>query len=40
MPEAPLRTTTARGTEQMLPLWERLYAVLGTGEFNFAVMKK
>jgi predicted dinucleotide-binding enzyme len=32
--------TTARGTEQMLPLWERLYAVLGTGEFNFAVMKK
>lgn len=32
--------STARGTEQMLPLWERLYAVLGTGEFNFAVMKK
>ncbi len=32
--------TTARGPEQMLPLWERLYAVLGTGEFNFALMKK
>ena len=32
--------TTARGTEQMLPLWVRLYAVLGTGEFNFALMKK
>lgn len=32
--------STARGTEQMLPLWESLYAVLGTGEFNFALMKK
>lgn len=32
--------TTARGTEQMLPLWVRLYSVLGTGEFNFAVMTK
>jgi hypothetical protein len=32
--------TTARGTEQMLPLWVRLYAVLGTGEFNLALMKK
>ena len=31
---------TARGTEQMLPLWQSLYAVLGTGEFNFALMKK
>lgn len=32
--------TTARGTEQMLPLWVRLYAVLGTGEFNLALMRK
>ncbi len=32
--------TTARGTEQMLPLWVRLYSVLGTGEFNLALMKR
>ena len=32
--------TTARATEQMLPLWVRLYSVLGTGEFNLALMKK
>jgi predicted dinucleotide-binding enzyme len=32
--------TTARATEQMLPLWTRLYGVLGTGEFNFAVLKR
>jgi 8-hydroxy-5-deazaflavin:NADPH oxidoreductase len=31
--------TTARGTEQMLPLWVRLYGKLGTGEFNFILTK-
>lgn len=31
--------TSARATEQMLPLWVRLYSVLGTGQFNFALMK-
>lgn len=31
--------TTARATEQMLPLWVRLYSVLGTGQFNLALMK-
>ncbi|MEU5215480.1 NAD(P)-binding domain-containing protein [Streptomyces sp. NPDC020807] len=29
--------STARATEQMLPIWLRLYGVLGTGDFNFAV---
>jgi predicted dinucleotide-binding enzyme len=32
--------TSARATEQMLPLWTRLYSVLGTGEFNFAILKR
>ncbi len=32
--------TSARATEQMLPLWTRLSSVLGTGEFNFAIMRK
>lgn len=31
--------TSARAAEQILPLWTRLYAVLGTGDFNIAVMK-
>ncbi len=31
--------TSARATEQMLPLWTRLYGVLGTGNFNFAILK-
>jgi predicted dinucleotide-binding enzyme len=31
--------TTARGPEQLLPLWVRLYGALGTGEFNIAVVK-
>lgn len=30
--------TTARGTEQFLPLWIRLYAALGTPEFNVEVV--
>ena len=32
--------TSARATEQMLPLWTRLSTILGTGEFNFAVLKR
>jgi 8-hydroxy-5-deazaflavin:NADPH oxidoreductase len=32
--------TTARGSEQLLPLWVRLYSLFGTGDFNWAVMRK
>lgn len=32
--------TTARAAEQILPLWVRLYGVLGTADFNIAVMKR
>ena len=32
--------TTARAAEQLFPLWLRLYGVLGTEEFNIAVMKR
>jgi predicted dinucleotide-binding enzyme len=32
--------TSARAAEQILPLWVRLYGVLGTEEFNIAVMKR
>ena len=31
--------TSARGAEQILPLWVRLLGVLGTADFNIAVMK-
>ncbi len=31
--------STARGTEQLLPLWVRLYSTLGHGNFNFHVVK-
>ena len=31
--------TSARAAEQILPLWTRLYTVLGTADFNIAVMK-
>jgi hypothetical protein len=31
--------TSARAAEQLLPLWVRLYAAFGTGDFNIAVMK-
>ncbi len=31
--------TNARGTEQVLPIWIRLFGVLGTGMFNFKVVK-
>lgn len=30
--------TTARGTEQMLPIWARLYAVLPSPMFNFRIV--
>ena len=31
--------TNARGTEQVLPIWIRLFGVLGTGMFNFKIVK-
>ena len=31
--------TSARAAEQLLPLWVRLYGVLGTADFNIAVLK-
>jgi predicted dinucleotide-binding enzyme len=31
--------TTARGTEQMLPIWIRLWGALGTADFNFAIVR-
>lgn len=31
--------TSARAAEQILPLWVHLYEVLGTSDFNIAVMK-
>ncbi len=31
--------TNARGTEQVLPIWVRLFGVFGTGMFNFKVVK-
>ena len=31
--------TTARGAEMILPIWVRLYGVLGTGMFNFKIMR-
>lgn len=31
--------TTARGTEQLLPIWIRLWGALGTADFNFAIVK-
>lgn len=30
---------TTRGAEMVLPLWVRLYGVLGTGGFNLAVVR-
>ena len=30
--------TTARGTEQLLPIWVRLWGALGTPQFNFAIV--
>ncbi|MBK9399607.1 MAG: NAD(P)-binding domain-containing protein [Bacteroidetes bacterium] len=31
--------TTARGTEQILPVWVRLYAAMGTPMFQFKIVK-
>ncbi|HWB78415.1 MAG TPA: NAD(P)-binding domain-containing protein [Nannocystaceae bacterium] len=31
--------TTARGTEQLLPIWVRLYGALGTATFGFKVVR-
>jgi predicted dinucleotide-binding enzyme len=31
--------TTARGTEQLLPIWVRLWGVLGKAEFNFKIVR-
>jgi 8-hydroxy-5-deazaflavin:NADPH oxidoreductase len=31
--------STARGTEMILPLWLRLWSALGTGTFNFGVVR-
>jgi predicted dinucleotide-binding enzyme len=31
--------TNARGTEQLLPIWIRLYGALGTANFNFKVVR-
>lgn len=32
--------TTARGTEQLLPLWVRLYGAFGNADFNFYINRK
>jgi 8-hydroxy-5-deazaflavin:NADPH oxidoreductase len=32
--------TTARGTESFLPLWIRMWGVLGTVDFNIQIVKK
>jgi 8-hydroxy-5-deazaflavin:NADPH oxidoreductase len=31
--------TNARGTEQLLPIWIRLWSALGTAEFNFKIVR-
>ncbi|MFI5222488.1 MAG: NADP oxidoreductase, partial [Bacteroidia bacterium] len=31
--------TTARGTEQLLPIWVRLMGALGTPKFQFKIVK-
>ena len=31
--------TNSRGTEQLLPLWIRLFGVLGTADFNFKIAR-
>ena len=31
--------TSARGAEMILPIWVRLYGVLGTGMFNFKIVR-
>ncbi|MGZ3238646.1 MAG: NADPH-dependent F420 reductase, partial [Burkholderiaceae bacterium] len=31
--------TTARGTEQLLPIWIRLWGTLGSPDFNFKIVR-
>lgn len=31
--------TNSRGTEQLLPIWIRLWGVLGTADFNFKILR-
>ncbi len=31
--------TNSRGTEQLLPIWIRLWGALGTGDFNFKIVR-
>ena len=31
--------TNSRGTEQLLPIWIRLWGALGTADFNFKIVK-
>ena len=31
--------STARGTEQLLPIWIRLWGALGTDLFNFQIVR-
>lgn len=31
--------TSARGTEQLLPLWVRLYGTFQSGMFNFRIVR-
>ena len=31
--------TNSRGTEQLLPIWIRLWEALGTGDFNFKIVR-
>ncbi|MGZ4664822.1 MAG: NADPH-dependent F420 reductase [Frankiaceae bacterium] len=31
--------TTARGTEQLLPIWVRLFGAVGTPQFNFKIVR-
>jgi hypothetical protein len=31
--------TNSRGTEQLLPIWIRLFGTLGTADFNFKIVR-
>lgn len=31
--------TTARGAEMLMPIWLRLWGVLGTGLFNYKIVR-
>jgi predicted dinucleotide-binding enzyme len=32
--------TAARGTEQLMPIWLRLYGLFGSGDFNFKIVRR